>query len=106
MQIWPWLCLALIAGSASAQTVSDTSLPASINAKTLQDVNKLSRQTEKMTVSLQQQSNQVLTQLESKELSLQREIQKKDSAATNLTSKGLAGGVSALDPGHLEMAAL
>jgi len=40
MQIWPWLCLALIAGSASAQTVSDTSLPASINAKTLQDVNK------------------------------------------------------------------
>ena len=89
MQIWPWLCLALVAGSASAQPITSDSLASSVNAKTLQDVNKLSRQTEKMTAALQQRSNDILTELQNKELSLQREIQKKDSTAANMTSTAL-----------------
>ena len=90
MQIWPWLCLALLAHRASAQTLSsDTGVAPSINAKTLQDVRKLTSQAEKMTADIQQQSNQLLTNLQKKELSLQKEIQSKDSAAASTTNAAL-----------------
>jgi len=88
MRIGIWVCFALWASIANAQSFnSDTAL--SLDATARGDLSRLQRQSEKMTATVQRQSAKTLDQLQRKEASLQRLIAQSDTVAGKLEAETL-----------------
>ena len=79
MRIWIWVCFALWAANAHAQTVvADSS---GITQKTARDLGRLSAKAQNLTTDVQRQSLRLLDRLQHKDAALQHAIRQKDSAA-------------------------